>query len=1108
MSEASRIDGRTAVLRAEIRLGSSWLESPSAALGSALAGVRSACWIDGDDAHSAVDALRIAAGRHAPLVAHLVARSAPGHAFASGTGHDLLHALAETGAFVFVAVDAQEAADLTLLARSIAERALVPAVVAQDETETADREADVTELDASRVRAFASAADEAMESPSPAQEMLIGKYRRRVPRWIDDEHPAMLGPRAGAEAWAAGAAARRPWTLSELHGVVDEDVARFSELSGRRYGDTSTLMLDDAETVVVAQGSLVALAQSVVRKLREERKGPKVGVLGVRSLRPFPAARIAGEIPRGGRRIVVMERTDAPLAGAPPLTREVRAALEGVGGKRAEQRRIATVVAGLGGVPVRESDLAELLRDPGDESLVYLGLEFLPDDRSRPKRQALFDRLRRFRPEAERLGRRGDRPSAPALPSAEDTPRAVRELGRTDEHWDSLARFWNHTGVLYGEGAADLAPDPYLAVGAVPPLSAGFRDRSRAGLPWPSLDPQACTGCGACWSLCPEGSFRGTVVKARGVLDAGLDLARRRGGSPDVLRSMLGKLAAGVEAAAADDPAPTTFADAVRAPFAALLAGAREDRRSALSEAMDQVLAEVGGVPLVVAEPFAPAFLSLALDPTTCQNCGVCVEACEPGALAEMPADEDRRARDLDRCAAIDALPAAEPAGGDVPGAGAMRLLRHGARPAMIGGDGADPGSGSRLALRLALAAAADGETTRREERIGVLAEMQERFSNEIRHSLLDAVPTDDLDAISKGLRVLGGPDVEVAALVERLEDTCGSERVDGEKLAGLVDAAKDLADVRDSLRRANEAAVPPPMVLAGRSLEWACRFPANPFRGAVVVTSPDSAAETAAGLVTANAREAAHRARIVRDAKDALSNPLSRDPSHPDPEWDELDEDERRWASPVLLVLDREAWGRQREDAWKRLLEGGRPIVTIVLSDGSAPPTVALRTLGRRDVPVLASSVGDPDHLVEGLAAMLRGGGPAVAEILAPEPQRCGREPGTLVAQARRLVASRAFPLLRFDPASGETDLSGNPEAADGEVRDEGRRIWELLGEVAGVRGRAVERGREQGRADAENEEAAHLEAARRETAADLERRLTRQLMDLAGWAEEEGRK
>ena len=53
----------------------------------------------------------------------------------------------------------------------------------------------------------------------------------------------------------------------------------------------------------------------------------KVGVLGVRGLRPFPGAEAARLLGKGAQ-VCVLERMVTPLAGDPPLLRELRAALD------------------------------------------------------------------------------------------------------------------------------------------------------------------------------------------------------------------------------------------------------------------------------------------------------------------------------------------------------------------------------------------------------------------------------------------------------------------------------------------------------------------------------------------------------------------------------------------------------------------------------------------------------------------------------------------------------------------------------------------------------------------------------------------------------------
>ena len=97
------LDGASVVARCEAMLGSVPADDPAAALGLALSGARATCLISGDDSEVHVAEIRAAAGRQTPFVAHLFARAAAAHSVARGTGHETLHALADTGACVLVA---------------------------------------------------------------------------------------------------------------------------------------------------------------------------------------------------------------------------------------------------------------------------------------------------------------------------------------------------------------------------------------------------------------------------------------------------------------------------------------------------------------------------------------------------------------------------------------------------------------------------------------------------------------------------------------------------------------------------------------------------------------------------------------------------------------------------------------------------------------------------------------------------------------------------------------------------------------------------------------------------------------------------------------------
>ncbi|MCX7635850.1 MAG: hypothetical protein N2Z74_08945, partial [Syntrophales bacterium] len=69
--------------------------------------------------------------------------------------------------------------------------------------------------------------------------------------------------------------------------VIQEVGEEFGRKFGRKYGLLETYGCEDADFVIVTMGSLAGAVKDVVDELRE--KGRKVGILKLRSFRPFPS---------------------------------------------------------------------------------------------------------------------------------------------------------------------------------------------------------------------------------------------------------------------------------------------------------------------------------------------------------------------------------------------------------------------------------------------------------------------------------------------------------------------------------------------------------------------------------------------------------------------------------------------------------------------------------------------------------------------------------------------------------------------------------------------------------------------------------------------------
>ena len=132
--------------------------------------------------------------------------------------------------------------------------------------------------------------------------------------------------------------------------VIEEVGREFGELTGREYAHFKTYEIEDADIVLVAIGSAAGNVKTVMQKLRGE--GKKVGMLKVRTFRPFPTEQIR-EALSSAKVIGVMDRSDSFGAQGGPLFTEISAAM--YSGKSHPQ--IYNFIYGLGGRDIFPDDI-------------------------------------------------------------------------------------------------------------------------------------------------------------------------------------------------------------------------------------------------------------------------------------------------------------------------------------------------------------------------------------------------------------------------------------------------------------------------------------------------------------------------------------------------------------------------------------------------------------------------------------------------------------------------------------------------------------------------------------------------------------------------------
>ncbi|MHC4732302.1 MAG: 2-oxoacid:acceptor oxidoreductase family protein, partial [Planctomycetota bacterium] len=325
--------------------------------------------------------------------------------------HDDYHAVDDTGFFQLFAKDVQETADLNLVAHRIAELSLNPGLIAQDGFLTSHVVENLRLPERELIREYLGSPADLIDSPTPAQRLVFGEQRRRIPELYDLDYPAMLGVVQNQDSYAQGVAAQRPFYFDHVAELADRAFEEFLALTGRRYARATGYRLDDAVYVIAGQGSLIANAEALCDWARTER-GLKLGVLNVSMFRPFPADLVT-HLLKGKKCVTVLERVDQPLAVDAPLLREIRAAMgqalengrakghvphPGVAGcSGREVPEFFSGCFGLGSRDLQPGDLLAAVDNMVDEKRqrrqFYLGIDFVRKQTRMPKLQIWQDQL-------------------------------------------------------------------------------------------------------------------------------------------------------------------------------------------------------------------------------------------------------------------------------------------------------------------------------------------------------------------------------------------------------------------------------------------------------------------------------------------------------------------------------------------------------------------------------------------------------------------------------------------------------------------------------------------------------------------------------------------
>ncbi|MDD5364336.1 MAG: 2-oxoacid:acceptor oxidoreductase family protein [Gallionellaceae bacterium] len=291
--------------------------------GLSMTGMRAVNFTSAQGAAFMHESLYGAVGKRLPYVLNMGCRAITKATLNVHCGHDDYHCVDDTGFIQVFARNAQAAADLNMIARKTAELSLTPAIVAMDGFLTTHLIEPVLVPEKALVAEFLGQSDDIIDTPTPAQQLIYGPRRRRVPSLWDVDVPVASGAVANQDGYMQSVAAQRPYFFQHIPEIADRCMAELAELTGRRYNRVDTYKCEDADYIILGQGSMTVQAEAVADWLRAEKK-IKVGVVHMTMFRPFPGD-VLGHILKGKKGVAVLERTDQPMSEDLPLMREVRA---------------------------------------------------------------------------------------------------------------------------------------------------------------------------------------------------------------------------------------------------------------------------------------------------------------------------------------------------------------------------------------------------------------------------------------------------------------------------------------------------------------------------------------------------------------------------------------------------------------------------------------------------------------------------------------------------------------------------------------------------------------------------------------------------------------
>lgn len=965
-----------------------------------------------------------------PMLATFKRLHVPFTLVVNGNALGYLPQFAQTGCIVYQVWDYQQLSDFIFIAQVISEKALVPVVILADLPQDAE---EVKVPSKKELANWFGDNDGRVPDPTPAQTMVLGKMRRRMPGWMQTDNPVMLGAQKNHRDSVYEVAAQNEFDYVHVQQICNETLAQFAARTKREYTSYIHYGADKSRNAVITTGHAInGFAELLLERNFEKNR---VSVTVLQQLWPLaiPAELKSGKL----ERLLVLEAANYS-ANQGWLLKEIAAMPEFAAAKKQNGWYACNPSA-----MAWQAAIANLLNDKTEKKFYWVDVPLMHESSAYPKHQVLLQQVSRDYPQTAKATLLPAEKNGAPIPKP--IPAAAKQFANQGPPFARLSRFYDDTACLYDQ-PDELVAHPFQTTPVLPVASAVYNYPSyRKEVP--EFNPKAVKEVERYPSACPHGALLTALFTIGELIKSGIGQARGRGEAVSVIVPMSKVWAKNAAAIALEKAGKISVASEILVPAWEKTLPTAKDQNAAQAE-YEQIMLGIADMPIAVTEghfvkqekakPETGELFTVAIDPAACTGCGNCVYATAEGAL-EMKlytkADEGEMIRSFNR---FDAMPETSAAitnrliaDADFDSFAALLLNKNYYRAFARGGvfwkQGAEA---STLGSLIALAEYALGGNY--EEVSKQISVQTVGINNVIKKILSDALPVTNLDSL---MEVVTGHNEEKLNM-DRIFDEWGKEQqfkaVNKDELQRKLELVEGLKQLKWALKEGlNGTGRARYSVVVDPSLGYTAQYPWNTFNVPVLYAENGQTAAMALGMFEGELRNVLDNIRLLRRA--ALEAEGKYKPEQHDAEivnlsWADLTPEEKVLVAPILVLGTGRMFTEAGMQPLMELMNNGYPVKVIALESGTmntefAAAQIAARgnalwsVMAQAKAFVGRGSLANSNALFALCEEGLKYSGPAVLGVFTPNAFAYDIKPARWPQVAHLAVSSRTFLPLRFAP-------------------------------------------------------------------------------------------